>query len=332
MKAEDIKKILEEGGKKVDEELKKTLPKTDLENLYGGILYSVESGGKRLRPILCLETCKRLGGDERKAMPFAVACEIMHNWFLVLDDIQDGDKVRRNMPTTWVKYGLPQSMNISGVMGDLVFKAVLGCKEAGVDSETVFKLLNYVVGIIFKTSEGQTMELDMKRSEDVTIEDYTKMVTLKTGYYLACPMIGGAMIANADKKIIDSLEEIGKSIGPAFQIRDDIIDLTEGKGRNEIGSDIKEGKRSILVVYTASKCSKEEKAKLFKILNKPREEKAGEDVEWVVALFKKYKAVEYAQEESEKLLKGSFGHIRKLPTKLADFLESVGKYIIERNK
>lgn len=331
MDIEELKRKLEEKSKTIDNEIAKFVPKeSDIENLYEGIWYAIESGGKRLRPFLCLETCVLLGGKEEHAMPFAVAIELLHNWLLIHDDIEDGDTVRRNIPTVWVKYGVPHAINIGDMMAHKVFEVILSCKERGMDDSTIVRLMRLIKDTVVRTGEGQAIEINLRAKDDVTEEEYMKMVMLKTGYYLACPIVAGAIIAGLDEFGASSLCKYGEALGPAFQIRDDVIDLTEGKGRLEKGCDIKEGKRSIMVAYTASKCAKEEKKKLFEILNKPREKTTEEDIKWAIDLFNKYKAMEYAQKKADELIGKAKQTIVDLPEVIKEFLDVMGKYITER--
>ena len=98
--------IIKQKSKLIDEEIEKVFPKDSIPNLYDAAWYHMGTGGKRLRPVLAVMTCEALGGNAQKAVPFAAACEVFHNWMLVHDDIEDGDRVRRDKPAVWVKYGL----------------------------------------------------------------------------------------------------------------------------------------------------------------------------------------------------------------------------------
>ncbi len=156
------------------------------------------------------------------------------------------------------------------------------------------------------------------------------MVTLKTGFYLAAPLLGGAIVAGATQGVLSTLESLGAKIGPIFQIADDVIDLTEGKGRGEKGSDIKEGKRSFLVVHVAGRCTSDEREKLFDILDKPRPETTAEDVHWVMGLFDKYGAVKGAKSEGRRLLEDARELMGELPRPLNSNLAAAVEFMLER--
>ena len=121
-------------------------------------------------------------------------------------------------------------------------------------------------------------------------------------------------------------------VGPAFQIADDLLDLTEGKGRGEIGRDIMEGKRSILIVHCLEKCSEEERKRLLKILNKPVEHTSDEDVLWIRELFVKYGSIKYASGKANELIRGAKASIEGLPEELRDVLNCLADYLIQRKR
>jgi len=101
----DIEKLLIDRGKLIDKEIESVFPKKGIDNLYDGIWYHLNTGGKKIRPVLAIITCEALGGKSKMVLPFAAACEVLHNWLLVHDDIEDGDRIRRDKPTVWAKYG-----------------------------------------------------------------------------------------------------------------------------------------------------------------------------------------------------------------------------------
>ncbi len=323
----DIEKLLEEKSAIVNKELERVFS-GNIPNLYDAIDYHIETGGKRIRPVLALLTCEALGGNSKKALPFAVACEILHNWLLVHDDIEDGDRVRRDKPAMWVKYGLAHGVNAGDLMAQKVYESILNSE---LDNDKIVKLMEAMVTASVKTAEGQAMDINLRQNNEPTESDYMNTVIGKTAYYLSVPMVGGAIVAEADNAI-KALEEFGRNAGPAFQIADDLLDLTEGKGRGEIGCDIKEGKRSILVVHCLSKCDIDEKARLLDILNKPAEETGTEEVLWVKELFEKHGSVDYARKKSQELVEKAKASIEGLPEELREILNYFADYLIERKK
>src|SRR3989339_780697 len=212
--------------------------------LYGCGYTDVIELCKRVRPAICLITCEALGGNTNDAIHFALAIEIMHNMFLMHDDIEDGDTIRRDQPTVWVKYGTANAINAGDYLLACAYKSVLA---SPVSLEKKIHLLQILTLTYEKTVEGQALDINARAAEDFSVDKYMAMVELKTGYYLACGMVGGAVVSGISEKVVEKIWSLGKTMGPAFQIRDDLIDLTHGKGRGgAIGSDVKEGKASFL--------------------------------------------------------------------------------------
>ncbi len=332
MNGVNIEDIIKEKSSLIDNEIEKVFPRDGIENLYDAAWYHLGTGGKRLRPILAIMTCEALDGDAQKIIPFAAACEVFHNWILVHDDIEDGDRMRRDKPAVWVKYGLEHGVNIGDMMAHKTLELVLRSRLYGVDDRTTLKLVNIVVDTAVKTAEGQTMDMNLRKNNSPTESDYMKMVEGKTSNYLTVPMVGGAIVAGADKALIDKIIKFGMYAGPAFQITDDLLDLTEGKGRKELGRDIKEGKRSILVIHCLQKCDVREKRKLLDILNKPVGSTTDDDVLWVKDLFQRCGSIEYAEKKADQLIASSKTVISDVPPKLRDILNYFGDYMISRKK
>ena len=336
----DFKAYLDKMSGRVDEELDEFFHRgPEIPNLSDAARYSMgldvtnrKKRGKRIRPALCLLACESLGGSADVSMPFAMASEIMHNFLLVHDDIEDEDRVRRDRPAVWVRYGLAHGINVGDYLFAKTYEATVGTLEKGLNMERVGRLLELITRTIVHTGEGQALDISARLRRDMTIEDYLHLTREKTGYYLAAPAIGGALVAGASKDTLVALEEHGMCIGPVFQIMDDIIDLTDGKGRGEKGSDIKEGKRSYLVVYTAQECSGAEREQLFDILDKPREKTTPKDVAWVTALFEKYGAVEAGRKAGENLLKKGQEVLEMLPKELRENVSSASRYILDRKR
>ena len=326
----DVERIINEKYSLIDAEISKVFPKKGIPNLYDAVWYHLDTGGKRIRSALAIITCETLGGNTKKVLPFAAACEILHNWLLIHDDIEDQDKVRRNKETVWMKYGLAHGINIGDYMSHKVFELILNSKNYGMDDKTIIKLVGIIVNTTVKTAEGQSMDINLRNSNSPTEKEYMEMVKAKTAYYLTVPMIGGAIIADADDRIISKIINYGEKIGPAFQISDDILDLTSGKGRKEAGRDIKEGKKSILVIHCLSKCSNDEKKKIISILDKDADKTTKADVDYAKKLFEKYGSIEYARKKTQNLSKEAKNEIKDLPPKLKELLDYFADYLVER--
>ncbi len=320
----------------VDRELIRLIGMSEqVPHLHDGVLYSMGLDeedrairGKRIRPALCLLTAEMLGTAPRNALTFACAIELLHNFALVHDDIEDGDSMRRGRPCTHVQYGLAHGINIGDFMLAKVFYFISRDPHMSMAvREQLIELLHRTLDHLFI---GQSLDISARGQRHFTMTEYERLVAMKTGSYLVAPMLGGAIIAHAQEDTIEGLTKLGNALGPLFQIKDDIIDLTQGKGRGVIGSDIREGKRSYLVAAAAEKCSVEERERLFDILDREREETAAEDIQWVLELYERHGAVARGEQYCEELQSHALEAIKTLPKALRESLETATRILVSR--
>jgi geranylgeranyl diphosphate synthase type I len=302
-------------------------------NLDDGLAYALgldaeAATGKRLRPLLCLLVAHCLGGKTASAMPFAAAIEFMHNFCLVHDDIEDCDEYRRGRPAVWKKYGLAHAINIGDYLFTKIFAALLlGLGE--VSHEKLVRFFALMSATLDHTHRGQALDINA-RSGRLTIEKYMALVTEKTGYYLAAPLVAGAIAADAPEAVEETLNSYGMFIGPLFQIKDDLIDLTDDKGRGSPGSDIREGKRSFLVAYACDHAPEGDVAELISILDRPREETTAADVARAMEIFEHCGALVDARRVCSELKTAALNALMPLPAKLRDALWQVTEYLADR--
>lgn len=315
-------------GAKIDQLLQELIPPYKKNYLSEPIWHHLYTGGKRVRPAICLITCEALGGNTKDAIPFALAVEAMHNMFLMHDDIEDGDTIRRDQPTVWMKYGIAHAINAGDYLLACAYKSILA---SSVSLEKKIKLLQVFTLTYGKTVEGQAIDIGARASEDFSVDNYMQMVELKTGYYLACGMVGGAIVSGASEEVVEKIWMLGKTMGPAFQIRDDLIDMTHGKGRGGvIGSDVKEGKASFLYSYTLQVACTDDKKCLRDIMLKPRDETTDNDIKWVLDTYKKYHAIQYAQDYAEDLVKQAYKTIDEIPVENKTVFKEIASFMAQR--
>ncbi len=321
---------LAEVGSCIDPVLEELLPRTPGDLLGEAVWYHLETGGKRIRPAICLLTCEQLGGDPSDALYFAAAVEILHNMLLVHDDIEDRDTVRRDRDTVWVRYGLANAVNV----GDYMLSVACGAVLMGPARDAVkVRLMRAFCDAFESTCRGQALDLSNRGREDLTVEDYLEIVTLKTGRYLALGMVGGGIVAGVDDGAVRQIEALCESMGAAFQIRDDVIDLTVGKGRGGVtGNDIREGKASILYAHAIAAASAEERRELIDIMRKPRPETTDADVERVKGLYGRLGSPDFARAEADRLVERAFETIERLPVEDKGFFRRLARYMVDRTK
>ena len=317
-------------GRRIDAILDELLPADGLSPLVEPIRYHLGTGGKRVRPALCLATCDALGGDSEYAIPFAAAVELLHNMLLLHDDIEDGDEMRRDQPTVWKKYGVANGINA----GDyLLGRAVRAVMLSQMDESVRLQLLELFLDTYERTIEGQALDINARSDTSFDVAAYMRMAQLKTGHYLVLGMVGGAIVAGASKLTRECLQELGMSMGPAFQIRDDLLDLTAGKGRGGVrGSDVFEGKASILYAHALAHSQPPDQDRLLDVMRKPREQTKPEDVSWVIDLYDKCGSLTYASDTANTLIATACNQLEKLPTDERVPLHNLVIYMVERTR
>src|SRR6266550_329166 len=240
----------------VDEEIRALLTGADpsLQPFYGMMLYHLgleaERGpsGKRLRPVLCTLIYEALTGDARAALPAAAAIELLHNFTLIHDDIEDQDPARHHRPTVWSVWGVPQAINA----GDGMFAAsrLAVQRLRGFPAERVLEFAKLVDEACVRVCEGQFLDISFETRTDVTTERYRAMAAKKTGALFAAAAQGAALLATDDAKVREALARFGDAFGQAFQAHDDVLGIwasTERTGKVEM-NDLTKRKKTLPVV------------------------------------------------------------------------------------
>lgn len=209
------------------------------------------STGKRVRPVLCLLCCEACGGNWEQALPAGAAIEIMHNFTLVHDDIEDRDKMRRGRPTVWALWGDAHGINVGDAMFALSNLALLLLAERGVPAPTVVAACCLFNITQLSLTGGQYLDIGFEGRDHVSIEDYLAMIEGKTAALAACSCQMGALIADASEAQCESLREFGRHLGLAFQMRDDVLGIwgdpaLTGK---PAGADIARRKKSLPILH-----------------------------------------------------------------------------------
>ncbi len=295
--------------------------------VYGIIWDFLDRGGKRFRPLMCITSCEAFGGRKEDALPVAASIELFHNFTLVHDDIEDNSLMRRGKPCLHISYGLPLALNAGDGLFMASWKSIF---ESQIPPETTIAVGKCLYDAYLAVLEGQAVELNWHKNSvwGIKIEDYNSMVRGKTGALIGGACKAGAIIGGADKEAQGALWEFGNEVGVAFQVQDDILNVTGDfeKYKKEIGGDIIEGKRTVMVIDLLSKCTKPEAEKCKSILGNPEATKV--QVEYVIGLMEKYGSVGYATAYAKKLLKSAKSRLSILPkndasqklNKIADFL------------
>ena len=244
--------------------LKKELKYTKPENLYNPVKYLLESGGKRLRPIIALNVSELLGGKISDTLPAAAALEIFHNFTLAHDDIMDNSMLRRGKKTINSKWD-----NNTGILsGDLMLIISYEVLNQYQDSKYIH-LSKKLTEISRLVCEGQQADMDFASKNDITENEYFEMIKNKTAVLIGCSFMFGGIVAEANDLNTNLLYEIGLNLGIAFQLEDDLLDCfgDQEKFGKKIGGDIIEKKKTLLYLFTKSKLESEKKLEFENVFN-----------------------------------------------------------------
>ncbi len=256
--------------------------------------YHFSTGGKRLRAMFPLLIADALEVDPKRLVPFAAACEMIHNATLVHDDLQDGDRMRRDQETIWVRYGSARAINLGDAM---LYWAILLVDKLDHSAEHRLICTRRIARDIIRVVDGQEREFLLKEMQPPSIKQYFTMVEGKTSGLFALPAAGAAELCDAPADLIEAIERATVDLGVIFQIQDDILDLYGEKGRGERGSDLKEGKISALVVHFLQNAPPQDALWMRQLLEAPREQVDMPAIERATALFAEHGSLEFALDE-----------------------------------
>lgn len=252
----------------IDDFLASVVPNKPPKEVYEVIRGFLNHGGKRLRAALCLLSAEAVGGSAEEAVVMAGTIELFHAFTLIHDDIMDDSKLRRGQPCVHVTEGIPIAINAADVLFLLAVKTLRNVK---LSSSWVEILPALVMERFQQVFEGQAEELSWIRSNrwDIMEADYIKMVEKKTAALISLSAEAGAMVGGGSQGSAEALRDFGRLIGIAFQIQDDLLNLvgTEEKYQKEIGGDITEGKRSLMIIYALAHLKDEPRQRLIQILS-----------------------------------------------------------------
>ena len=291
-------------------------------SLYEPCQYFLSIGGKRIRPILCLMGNELFDTLHPDAYEVAKAVEVFHNFTLVHDDIMDAASLRRGMETVHVKY----NPNTALLAGDVMMIRAYEFLNQ-IQATHLHRILQLFNRTAREVCEGQQLDMDFEQRKEVSLEEYIQMITLKTSVLLAASLEMGAVLGGAGEGNCQHLYEFGKNLGIAFQIQDDYLDAfgDPEKFGKEVGGDIRQNKKTFLLLHTLEVANPEQK----KLLSDLLETNPPDKISQVLQIYKSCGADEWANTLKEQYLNKALKHlddiavleIRKKPLlELADYL------------
>ena len=260
---------------------------------------SSSSQGKALRPTLCLFACEALASACDRALPAAAALELIHNFSLLHDDIQDQDLERRHQPTAWSLWGIPRALVAGDALHSTGDLAALRADNEGVSPEALLRVSEILNDSYLAMIEGQCLDLEFEGRTDITTAEYLHMIACKTGALIRCGLETGALLADGDNATVQAFAKFGEGLGQAFQIRDDYLGIwgdaaTLGKAT---GNDIRRRKKSYPVVFALERAAGAALDDLQRIYGQTELEE--DDVQRVLAVLDEVGARENSQALTE---------------------------------
>lgn len=264
------------------------------ENLYAPLNYLMDLGGKRMRPMLTLIACDMMHGDVGRAVLPAIGLEVFHNFTLMHDDIMDNAPLRRGQATVHEKWSVPTAILSGDLM--LVKAYELMMKSEG---QARIKIMETFSQTAAQVCEGQQMDMDFETMDQVRVEDYLKMIELKTAVLLACSLKVGALVAEANEADADLLYDFGIYMGMGFQLMDDVLDVfgdSEKVGKQP-GGDILADKKTYLLLDALQRGDTTQKAELNKWMGTKTD--GAKKIEAVLAVYKQLDIESRARSKAE---------------------------------
>jgi geranylgeranyl diphosphate synthase, type I len=287
-----------------------------------------EAQGKRVRPLLVLLCAEAAGGDWRNALPAATAVELLHNFSLVHDDIQDQSPLRRNRPTVWTKWGTAQAINTGDVLFTLSFQA-LHDLEATLPAASVLDAVKLMHKTCLSLTEGQYLDMSYETKNELPLDDYWKMIGGKTSSLLSCCSQLGAISAGACIEQQENFARFGYNLGLAFQVLDDWLGIwgdTSVTGKSAV-SDLTAGKKTLPVLYGLGKEGPFARRWLLGPLT-------ADEAQAAAGMLRDVGAYDYTLDTAQKLTEEALDALYKavLPSKAGQALEELTRQLLSRKK
>ncbi len=352
----DIKKLLEEKKPIIDATIEKWVPRKInmewLERICGNARYEfdleiiqktvidpfwdfLDRGGKRWRPYLFLLVTEALGAKPEEYLDLVLIPEIVHNASIIVDDIEDNSEFRRGKPCLHKIFGVDVAINTGNWMYFFPLIPLFKNREK-FGKEKFQKILEVYIQEMNNIHFGQAMDIGWHKGwgKEITVEKYLQMCAFKTGTLARMSAKIAAICAGASDEVVEKLGHFAESIGIAFQIQDDILNISESelaRKKGGIGEDITEGKRTLMVIYTLQNASKEDAQRLEEILNMhTKDEKL---IKEAIEIMKKYNAIEFAKNFARELVKKTWEEVEKLlpESEAKQKLKAFSQFLIERD-
>ncbi len=303
------------------------------EPLASASKYLILAGGKRLRPTLLLLAVRVSGGDVEKAIPAAVSIELLHNFTLIHDDVMDRDEMRRGVPTVHKIWGEPMAILAGDYLFSKAYEALLKLVENGIDYGSVVEATRVLTWAASTVAEGQSFDIEFQERDEVDEREYIELVWRKTAALFIASLKIGGIVSKASSETISLLEEYGYNMGIAFQIYDDILGVIadEKKLGKPLYSDIREGKKTIIVIHALSKANAEDREILLSALGK--RDATIRELASAVEVLRRTGSIDYARRKATYYAKNAISKLNKIKShdeEALEMLRELALFVVER--
>ncbi len=290
------------------------------------------SAGKRLRPIFTLLACQAAGGNPEHALPAAAAIELVHNFSLIHDDIEDDSDTRRGRTTVWAIWGVPQAINIGDAMFVLARNALLGLQAQNVSAATILEAINRLDQTSLTLCRGQYLDMSFEQALNVDLPAYLEMIESKTAALLACSGYLGGLVATEDPRQADVYWQLGRALGLAFQIQDDLLGIwgDETIVGKPSGDDLRRRKKTLPVVFALNQTDGPRAESFRKLYRRPTSAEA--DIAEMIILLEEMGAKTYTEQKARHYIEqaeAALAAIDALPEKKLA-LQEMAQFMINR--
>ncbi len=257
-----------------------------------------QSPGKMSRPTLCLLACEATGGDWHCALPAAAAIELIHNFSLIHDDIQDGSWERRHRPTVWKLWGEAQAINAGDAMYVLAHSALFRLQQRNVPLPKAILLSKRLNQASLQLCEGQYLDIEFERHIDITVEQYLDMIAKKTAALFEASLYFGAVLGTENQAQIASLCSFGRNLGMAYQVENDVQGIwgEDENGKSASYTDIRSRKKTLPVIYALQRADGKDRGKLLDLYTGTRPKLSTDSVRQVMRVIDKVEARRFAEQ------------------------------------
>jgi len=285
-------------------------------------------GGKRWRPLLMFLSCEAVGGNAKQISDFAVVPELIHNGTLIVDDVEDSSLIRRGKPSLHISYGVDLAVNAGNM---LYYLPLLIVKNSKISDDKKIKVYELINNEMLKLHFGQGTDIYWHKikNESVSEQQYFSMCANKTGTLARLAAKLGGIVGGAGDEQVNALGNFAETIGVAFQIQDDVLNLKGGLGK-DVGEDITEGKMSLPIIKTLAAANETDKSRILQLLRKHSNDK--NEIDEVINLINRYGSLSYSVAAAKNIVEKSWQELDALlkPSEAKNKLQQLADFMVDR--